>query len=89
MIFLLDTCFCSHCSELNDENILDIRPFLQDFRLGITEIVKGEILNYRLEKFIPIDNFLIITISEINFSKFQEFNEFLNDLDLADQSIWI
>ncbi len=89
MFFILDTCFMNHCRELNAQDVLDIKPILAEFSLAITQEVKKEILHYGINNFMGIDNFIILPVSHDDYHNFHLKNEFLSDLDKADQSIWI
>lgn len=86
MLFLIDTCFWNHISFLYDQNILDLRQVLENFRLGLTNLVKTEIKRYQLHKFVPLEQILIIPIEESDFTK--KYKD-ITYLDKEDQSLII
>ena len=89
MFLLLDTCFCLHCEELYRNNIFDIRPLLKNFFLATTEAVKEELIHYKLNKFLPISEFVIFPLESEDIQEIQDKNTSLNELDKADQSLWV
>ncbi|MHA1746851.1 MAG: hypothetical protein ACTSWW_12695 [Promethearchaeota archaeon] len=86
MFLLTDTCFWSHAYELFECKIFDINPVISSFRLAFTDAVKMEIIDYKLEDFVPIDDILTVNISE---SEFITIDHCFSDLDQADQSLAI
>jgi len=89
MFLLLDTCFCLHCEELYSNNIFDIRPLLKNFFLATTEAVKEELIHYKLNKFLPISEFVLFPLEFEDILKIKDDNALVNELDNADQTLWI
>ena len=89
MFLLLDTCFCLHCEELYRNNIFDIRPLLKKFFLATTEAVKEELIHYKLNKFLPIGEFVIFPLESEDITEAKDKNTLLKELDNADQTLWI
>ncbi len=86
MIFLTDTCFWAHASELNDSNIWNINEILFSFRICTTDAVKKEIIHFKLDTFVPLDRIFLISVSTQDVA--ENYGN-LPDIDEADQSLLI
>lgn len=89
MLLLLDTCFCSHCEELFLNDIFDIRPLLLKFKIAITNYGKKELMHFGLNKFLNLEDILIIDTETLNLEIYRKNNEFIDALDKPDQLLWI
>ena len=86
-MFLIDTCFCSHLKEIYDQEKIDLRSYLFNFPLGITEDLRKELEHFDLFEFIPFDKFYLISYSTSDFSNFQIDHVIIKNFDLADQGL--
>lgn len=84
MFILTDTCFWSHSYELFTHKILDINPILSSFRLAFTEAVREELIHFQLHIFAPIDNMMIVNISDL---EYEMISQNYSNFDRADQSL--
>ena len=89
IFLLIDTCFCIHCEELQTFSIFDMRPLLYTYNLGITEAGKKELINFDLQKYLALENCLIIPITKRQTADSIRKNEFLKEMDEEDQTLWI
>ncbi len=84
MIFLIDTCFWNHSFRLFQEKILDIRPLILKYNLGITDAVIAEIKHFNLDSYVPLNQIYIIPISD---SEFDHSYKDISYLDREDQTL--
>ena len=85
MLLLVDTCFWNHNLDLFKSKIFDIRPILFDHTIVLTEEVKKEIIHYKIDIFVPLNQIYILPISKDEFDKYSD----LDYLDDADRTLII
>jgi hypothetical protein len=89
MLFLTDTCFWTHAIELLLEKIIDIPNLLSNFRWGITDEVRKEMMNFKLDQNIPLSQAYMIPITPKEWAQFNQRYSIYSHYDLADQSLFL
>ena len=89
MIFLIDTCFWSHIKDLYDSNIIDLYPIINQFKWGLTEEIKKEIMHFRLDQYIHLNDAYSIPVSKTELENYQKIYFPIKNFDIADQTLII
>jgi hypothetical protein len=84
---IIDTCFWSHVKELFDSEKIDLRPVILQFNWEITEAIKKEIKNLKVDKFAPIIDAHIFPISNSELDHLLQKYPTVDHFDVADQTI--
>lgn len=87
MTFLMDTCTWMHLFELYVEKQYDFRGLLSDFKWGLTEEVKEEIIHFQIDEYVKLDEAYVFPITLIEFEQFQKMYPSIVELDKADQTL--
>nr|MDO8109231.1 hypothetical protein [Candidatus Sigynarchaeota archaeon] len=87
MLLLIDTCFWNHCNELSGANIWDFRSILSKFRWGYTSAVLDEIKHYKLDRYVPVDQALLMPVTQAELLGLQKRDALFSSFDLADQTL--
>ncbi len=85
----MDTSAWSHSKVLNDEKILDIRPILRVFRVGVTKEILKELLPYHLDEFSSPQELYVVPLSQHDWEQGVKRYPTLGELDRADQTLMI
>jgi hypothetical protein len=88
-MFIVDTCFWLHLQDLYAEIKFDIRTIIQKFQWGYSELLKTEYFHFHLDQFIPMDSGYIFPLNTNSLSNYQAKYPAIQELDDADQSIFI
>ncbi len=84
---MLDTCALNHIWELHENNLLDLRAILLQFRIGITKEIVKEWENYDLVRFFSPSNCYLLPILDQDIEKMNIRFPFFRDFDVADQTL--
>ena len=66
---------------------LDLRPIVSLYKWGITVAVEEELVHFRVEKFIKLEDAFMIPISEKELEYYRQKYSFFTEYDLADQTL--
>ena len=89
MLLFIDTCFWSHARELAEVNVLDLRPYLHQFRVGVTEKTWMEITHFHLEEFVAKADLYVVPLTDRELDQNRAKFPTLQGLDNADQTLII
>ncbi|TFH29231.1 MAG: hypothetical protein E4G98_04200 [Promethearchaeota archaeon] len=84
---MLDTCALNHIRELSENELLDIRSILLQFRIGTTKAIVQEWEHYDLVRFFSPSNCSLLSILDQDIEKMNIRFPFFCDFDEADQSL--
>jgi hypothetical protein len=87
MLLLIDACFWSHCRELHDAKIWDLRDILQSFSWGYTKQVFQEINDHQLDDYVPDNAGMIIEVRKVEMEQLYAMDPIAATFDEADQSL--
>ena len=89
MFLLVDTCFWSHCKDLQEAEIWDVRKVLPRFRWGYTDAIFEELIHFDLDTYIPMDQGFVIKTTQAEFEQLRRADALIESLDIADQSLLV